>query len=101
MYVLMDLPPHFSFSLCSDTTAVLGQMGKTPGFAAPNAIVKQLGRVQLLVQCTGAETLPIRVYNNYLCTYDLYGPVCNAFDAGSILYKGKWEGVGSWKSRVF
>jgi hypothetical protein len=29
---------------------------------------------------------------NYLCTYDLYRPVRNAFDAGSILYKGKWEG---------
>jgi len=30
---------------------------------------------------------------SYLCTYDLYGPVRNAFDSGSI-YKGKWEGVG-------
>ncbi len=35
---------------------------------------------------------------HYLCTYDLYGPVRNAFDAGSILYEGKWEGVGPWKS---
>jgi hypothetical protein len=31
---------------------------------------------------------------NYLCTYDLFGPVRNAFDAGSIHYEGKWEGVG-------
>jgi hypothetical protein len=23
------------------------------------------------------------------------------FDAGSIHYLGKWEGVGPWKSRVF
>ncbi len=38
---------------------------------------------------------------NYLCTYDLYGPVRNAFDAGSIYYEGKWKGVGPWKSRVF
>ncbi len=30
--------------------------------------------------------------NNYLCTYDLYGPMRNAFDAGSIHYFGKWEG---------
>ncbi len=30
---------------------------------------------------------------SYLCTYDLYGPVRNAFDAGSIHYEGKWEGV--------
>jgi len=26
--------------------------------------------------------------NNYLCTYDLYGPMRNAFDAGSIHYLG-------------
>jgi hypothetical protein len=38
---------------------------------------------------------------NYLCIYDLYGPVRNAFDAGSIHYKGKWEGFGPWKSKVF
>jgi hypothetical protein len=31
---------------------------------------------------------------NQLCKYDLYGPVRNAFDAGSIHYLGKWEGVG-------
>ncbi len=35
--------------------------------------------------------------NNYLCTYELYGPVLNAFDAGSIHYLGKWEGDGPWK----
>jgi hypothetical protein len=38
---------------------------------------------------------------SYLCTYDLYSPVHNAFDAGSIHYDGKWEGVGPWKSRLF
>jgi hypothetical protein len=32
--------------------------------------------------------------NSYLCTYDLYGPVRNAFDAASIHYEGNWEGVG-------
>jgi hypothetical protein len=26
--------------------------------------------------------------------YDLYGPVRNAYDEGSIHYEGKWEGVG-------
>ncbi len=31
---------------------------------------------------------------NNLCTYDLYGPERNAFDAGSFHYLGKWEGVG-------
>ena len=41
------------------------------------------------------------VWNFNLCTFDLYGPMCNAFYAGSIHYKGKWEGVGPWKSRVF
>jgi hypothetical protein len=25
----------------------------------------------------------------------------NAFDAGSIHYLGKWEGVGPWKSQLF
>ncbi len=38
---------------------------------------------------------------SFLCTYDLYGPVHNAFDAGSIHYEGKWEVVGPWKSRLF
>ncbi len=35
---------------------------------------------------------------NYLCTYDLYGPVRNAFDAGGIHDVGKWEEVGPQKS---
>jgi hypothetical protein len=30
---------------------------------------------------------------SYLSTYDLYGPVRNAFDAASIHYEGKWEWV--------
>jgi hypothetical protein len=55
---------------------------------------------------------------NYLCTFDLYGPVRNVFDAcrctcnlnvpvrndfwcGQIHYLGKSEGVGPWKLRVF
>ncbi len=39
---------------------------------------------------------------NYLCTYDLYDPVRNAFDAGIIHYEGKWEGPGwALESRVF
>jgi hypothetical protein len=29
-----------------------------------------------------------------LCTYDSYGHVRNALDAGSIHYEGKWEGLG-------
>ncbi len=41
------------------------------------------------------------IWNFNLCTFDLYGPMCNAFYAGSIHYKGKWEGVGPWKSRLF
>ncbi len=28
--------------------------------------------------------------DSYLCTYDLYSPVHNAFDAGSIHNEGKW-----------
>ena len=37
-----------------------------------------------------------RDFISYLCTYDLYGPVRNAFDAGSIHYEGKWEGIGGF-----
>jgi hypothetical protein len=37
----------------------------------------------------------------YICTNDLYGHERNAFDAGSFLYEGKWEGVGPWKLRLF
>ncbi len=33
---------------------------------------------------------------SYLCTYDLYGPVRNAFDVVSIHYEGKWE----WLSNI-
>ncbi len=42
-----------------------------------------------------------RVHNSYLWTYDLYGPVRNAFDAGQIHYEGNREGVGPWKSKHF
>jgi hypothetical protein len=45
-----------------------------------------------------------RRFITYLCTYDLYGPVRNAFDAGSIHNEGKWKGGGGvepWKSRLF
>jgi hypothetical protein len=41
------------------------------------------------------------VHKTTLCTYDLYGPVHNAFDAGSIYYLGKWEGVGPWNLNFF
>jgi hypothetical protein len=38
------------------------------------------------------------VWISYLCTHDLYGPVRNAFYAGSIHYEGKWE--GSWALEI-
>ncbi len=41
-----------------------------------------------------------RDFISFLYTYNLYGPVRNAFDAGSIHYEGKWEGVGPWKLRL-
>jgi hypothetical protein len=37
--------------------------------------------------------------NSYLWTYDSYGPVGNAFDAGSIHNERKYEAVRPWKSR--
>ncbi len=36
---------------------------------------------------------------SYLCTYELYGPVRNAFDAGSIHYEGKQVG-GGWAMEI-
>jgi hypothetical protein len=33
------------------------------------------------------------LFFSYLFTYDLYGPVRNAFDAGSIHYGGKVGGL--------
>jgi hypothetical protein len=38
---------------------------------------------------------------NYLCTYDLYGPVRNAFDADSIHYESKWEGGWALEIETF
>jgi hypothetical protein len=55
-------------------------------------------RIQKIHFCTKSL---IDVGNSYLCTYDLYGPVRNAFDADSIHYESKWEGVGPRKSRLF
>jgi hypothetical protein len=37
---------------------------------------------------------PTNNKNNYLCTYDLYGPVHNCFDAGRyIMWGGGGRGV--------
>ncbi len=33
--------------------------------------------------------------NNYLCTYDLYGPMRNAFDASRYITWGSGGGVGA------
>jgi hypothetical protein len=46
----------------------------------PQDLVRQVGGTHL-------------THINYLCTYDLYLPVRNAFDTGSIHYEGKWEGL--------
>jgi hypothetical protein len=39
------------------------------------------------------ELIPMQ--NNYLCTYDLYGPVRNAFDACRYITWGSGGGVGA------
>ncbi len=39
----------------------------------------------MTLQEEGIETI------SYLCTYDLYGPIPNVFDA-SIHHEGKWDG---------
>ncbi len=41
------------------------------------------------------------IYKLFMHLWVVYGPVSNAFDAGSIHYEGKLERVGPWKSRPF
>jgi hypothetical protein len=38
--------------------------------------------------------------NNYLCTYDLYGPVRKVFDAGRYITWGRGREGWRWESRV-
>jgi hypothetical protein len=42
----------------------------------------------------GPETTRGLLYRKPPMHLDSYGPVLNAFDAGSIHYLGKWEGLG-------
>jgi hypothetical protein len=65
---------------------------RVDGSARPGGV--QHGAVHL--PCTPANIL---LSYRYLCCCGLYGP--DAFEAGSIHYLGKWEGVGPWKSRLF
>jgi hypothetical protein len=41
--------------------------------------------------CSLQHKISYRIYGPMIY---VYGPVRNAFDAGSIHYEGKWEGVG-------
>jgi hypothetical protein len=41
------------------------------------------------------------VHYSYLCTYDLYGPVRNAFYTGSIHYEGQKEGGWALEIETF
>jgi hypothetical protein len=34
------------------------------------------------------------ICNNYLCTYDLYGPLRNVFDAGRYIMLASGRGLG-------
>jgi hypothetical protein len=72
-------------------------------YVAPEACRSAGSQVAVFILQPSQDHLVIcsSCYINYLCTYDLYGLVRNVFDAGSIHYLGKWEGVGPWKSRVF
>jgi hypothetical protein len=48
------------------------------------------------------QLVPSPVHKTTLCTYDLYGPVRNVFDAGRYIIGGEVGGWGwRWKSRVF
>ncbi len=39
--------------------------------------------------------------NSYLWTYDLYGPVCNDFDAGKSIMRASGRGLGPWNQEFF
>jgi hypothetical protein len=39
--------------------------------------------------------------NSYLWTYDLYGPICNAFDAGKSIRRSSGRGLGPWNQDFF
>jgi hypothetical protein len=41
------------------------------------------------------------ISNSHLCTYDLYGPVRNVFDACRSITRGCGRGLGPRKPRVF
>jgi hypothetical protein len=41
----------------------------------------------------------MRICNSYLLTYDLYGPVRNAFDAGKSVTRASGRGLGPGNQR--
>ncbi len=41
------------------------------------------------------------IYNSYLRTYDLYVPVCNAFDAGKSITRASGRGLGPGNQDFF
>jgi hypothetical protein len=56
-----------------------------------------------MVKIPSHATVPLTLAKSIsqISYYDLYVPVRNGFDAGNIRYKGKWEEVERWKSRLF
>ncbi len=42
-----------------------------------------------------------KIYNSYLRTYDLYGTVCNAFDAGKSITRASGRGLGPGNQEFF
>jgi hypothetical protein len=51
--------------------------------------------------CTVPVVENLRIQFSHLWTYDLYGPVRNAIDAGKSITRASGRGVGPWKSRFF
>jgi hypothetical protein len=45
--------------------------------------------------------LPQVYCTNYLCTYDLYSPVCNVFDAGRYITWASGRGLGPGNGEFF
>jgi hypothetical protein len=74
-------------------------LGNGALFGFFNGCFHTCGNVLLLTVWRGEGKSSSNSYS-YLCTYDLYGPVRNVFDACRYITRASGR-VGPWKSRVF
>ncbi len=86
-------PQHMCMMTLIHTQRTIGLSRKnTKAFGGKTKQVLT-GKTQQLLsgkaqQLLTTKTQQLQQENSYLCTYDLYGPVRNAFYAGSLHYEG-------------